>query len=71
MLSQMHGEPVGASFDAWRPGDQPCYVSDIRKAKSKLGWEPLLTKDEGLQRLWDWIADNSEMFKTLEPIKAA
>ena len=35
-------------FDAWRPGDQRVYVSDIRKAKEDLGWEPLVSKKEGL-----------------------
>ena len=45
-------------FDVWRPGDQRVYVSDIRKAKKDLGWKPLVSKKEGLERLLSWLKVN-------------
>jgi len=45
-------------FDAWRPGDQRVYVSDIQKAKKELDWKPAVFKEEGLQRLLSWLKEN-------------
>jgi CDP-paratose 2-epimerase len=39
------------SFDAFRPGDQKIYVSDIRKAQTHLGWTPRVKIEEGLALL--------------------
>jgi CDP-paratose 2-epimerase len=41
------------NFDAFRPGDQKIYVSDIRKAQTQLGWIPHVKIDEGLKLLID------------------
>ena len=54
MLSNLRGERISADFSDWRPGDQPCYVSDIRKAEKVLGWRPQVDRDNGIRRLWDW-----------------
>jgi hypothetical protein len=27
-----------------------------------MGWTPLVSKDEGIRRLWDWVASNPEIF---------
>ncbi|MFA5393533.1 MAG: SDR family NAD(P)-dependent oxidoreductase [Candidatus Ratteibacteria bacterium] len=45
-------------FDAWRPGDQRVYVSDIQKAKEDLGWKPSVFKKEGLEKLLAWLRKN-------------
>ena len=42
-------------FDAWRPGDQRVYISDIRKTKEDLGWKPSVSKKEGLEKLLSWL----------------
>lgn len=54
-LAGLAREKIHASFDAWRPGDQPCYVSDNRKAARDMGWLAEIDKDAGLTRLWDWV----------------
>jgi dTDP-D-glucose 4,6-dehydratase len=46
-------------MDTWRPGDQPVYVSDTRKAASDFGWQPRVSVDEGLRRLWSWAVSLS------------
>jgi CDP-paratose 2-epimerase len=47
----------------WRPGDQRVFISDIAKAKRDLGWEPLVSKEEGLRKLLDWVLDNRELLQ--------
>ena len=71
-------ESVSVEFDDWRPGDQKVYVSDIRKAKEDLGWEPLIGVGVGLSDLRQWVAANRDLFQhtdqlepQLEPIAKA
>lgn len=49
----------------WRPGDQPVYVSDIRKAESVFGWRPNTTCQEGVAKLIAWVQANREMLAEL------
>jgi hypothetical protein len=42
------------SYDAWRPGDQPVYISDTRQATRDFGWQPSTPATVGLQRLLTW-----------------
>src|SRR5690242_19173599 len=37
-LEQYVGHPLEVTLDEWRPGDQPVYVSDTRKAERDFGW---------------------------------
>src|SRR5216683_5498446 len=62
-LQELNAEPVSARFDDWRPGDQPCYVSDIHKAQARFGWRPRVDKENGVRRLWDWAASNLDLFE--------
>jgi CDP-paratose 2-epimerase len=61
-VADLKGEKVPVRYDAWRPGDQPCYISDIRKAKRLLGWEPEIGREAGIRRLWNWVEANEELF---------
>lgn len=60
------GYSVSASFEDWRPGDQLCYVSDIRKAHQELGWAPRVTVEDGIDRLCAWVKENEALF--VQPI---
>jgi CDP-paratose 2-epimerase len=62
MLRKHSGREVIHSFEDWRPGDQPVYISDISKAKQLLAWQPKVDVNDGLQRLHEWVARNIEMF---------
>ena len=46
------------SFDEWRPGDQKVYISNIKKAKEILGWEPEYNVNKGIDALYNWIKEN-------------
>ena len=62
LLANLRGEPVPVRFGGWRPGDQPCYVSDIRKADRHLGWRPEVAKERGIRRLWEWVTSHEGLF---------
>ena len=71
ILSEVSGQPVAAAFEDWRPGDQPCYVSDIRKAREQLGWWPEVKQRTGVGRLWDWVNANIGLFRGLAELEQA
>lgn len=62
LLTELRGSPVPVGFDAWRPGDQKVYVSDIRKAARDMGWVPTVTSEVGVRRLWSWVRANMDLF---------
>ncbi len=62
LLEQLTGHPIPVAYGPWRPGDQRIYVSDIRKAKRLLGWEPRIGVEEGIRRLYEWVVANRELF---------
>lgn len=62
LLAQMRGERIPVSFGKWRPGDQLCYVSDIRKADRLMAWQPQVNKETGVRRLWEWVTANEKLF---------
>jgi len=61
ILERLNGKLPEVGRGDWRPGDQPIYVSDIRKAKRDFGWEPRIGVEEGLARLWSWIGENESV----------
>lgn len=69
-LEQRLGHPLARSFSDWRPGDQPCYVSDITKARAVLGWEPNISTKEGLDQLFEWVQEHHDDFRRLEIVKS-
>ncbi|GAB3938611.1 GDP-mannose 4,6-dehydratase [Mucilaginibacter myungsuensis] len=39
-----------------RQSDQRVYVADISKAQADFGWQPKITKDEGLRKMVGWVS---------------
>jgi CDP-paratose 2-epimerase len=64
-LEELSGEHIPVRFGRWRPGDQSCYLSDIRKADRHMGWRPQVDKKAGIRRLWEWVSSNKRLFRTL------
>ncbi len=62
LLSELAGHPIAVKYGDWRPGDQPVFVSDNGKAGRVLGWTPQVSVKEGIQRLWNWVTANRELF---------
>ncbi|MEM4230366.1 MAG: GDP-mannose 4,6-dehydratase [Candidatus Pacearchaeota archaeon] len=62
ILEKLFRRKIEPEFSDWRPGDQPIYVSNIKKAKRDFGWEPKIRVEEGIRKLFDWASSNKEIF---------
>lgn len=62
ILEKLLGKKIETSWGDWRPGDQPVFISDIHKIKRILGWEPKISAEEGITRLFNWVKQNRELF---------
>ncbi|MBE7557638.1 SDR family oxidoreductase [bacterium] len=60
-LEELLGKPIPRTFADWRPGDQPVYVSDIRKARAELGWAPRVDPRSGVEKLVLWVKENRDL----------
>jgi CDP-paratose 2-epimerase len=64
LIAELRGEDPHLSFEDWRPGDQPWYVSDISAISQAIGWVPATPLRDGVARLHDWL---SEQFGAATP----
>ncbi len=62
MLEDKLKKKIKVNYADWRPGDQKVYVSDISKVQKLLGWKPKVSKEEGIDRLIEWVKENKEIF---------
>lgn len=62
MLNRAFNRKLDCSFEDWRAGDQPVFVSNINKAKSDFGWSPRIAVEQGVHRLINWVRDNEALF---------
>jgi CDP-paratose 2-epimerase len=58
LIERLNGERPDVRFGAWRPGDQRYYVSDTAKMRAATGWAPKVGVEEGVRRLYEWLAEN-------------
>ena len=52
------GYTVDPSRSDTRPGDQPIFVADIRKASTDFGWQPKVGVKDGMDRMHEWLVAN-------------
>jgi len=62
LLTRLAGRALQVQYGDWRPGDQPIYVSDIRKAAQELQWAPKVAPQDGVEKLWKWVNANLALF---------
>lgn len=62
LLEKITGCSISVTYADWRPGDQPVYISDIRKAKQDFDWQPQVSITKGVTWLWQWIQANPFLF---------
>jgi len=55
-IERLHGRRPPVALDAWRTGDQRYYVSDTRAFQDETGWQPRVDADQGIERLFHWLA---------------
>lgn len=65
LVAKLLGKQVKFKRDIsrFRPYDVECLLCNYTKAKEKLGWEPQVSLEEGLQRTIEWIVNNPIRFK--------
>ena len=63
ILEKLLGHEIPVSWESdWRPGDQRIYVSNINKARLDLDWQPKVDVETGIQRMFDWVNSNKNLF---------
>lgn len=63
VIRQMTGKKLKLRSDKERVGDKKYFVSDISKAKRELGWEPKISREEGISMLIEWVKKNKSIFR--------
>lgn len=63
ILNKLFGKKIKVKYSSWRLGDQKVYISDIRKVEKELGWRPKVGVREGIEKLYQWVRRNKELFK--------
>jgi CDP-paratose 2-epimerase len=62
-LETFFRKKLNVTYNDWRPGDQPVFICDIRKAKEDFGWEPAIGISAGIQLLAEWVQSNTGEFE--------
>jgi CDP-paratose 2-epimerase len=62
LLEKYLGRKISVDASGWRPGDQKIYISDIRKARQELDWQPAVKVEDGIRRLVEWVSAHPEYF---------
>jgi CDP-paratose 2-epimerase len=57
-ITMLTGSPPGIAYGPWRVGDQRWYVSNSGKFTEATGWRPKTSVENGIRRLYQWIAVN-------------
>jgi CDP-paratose 2-epimerase len=55
LIQEIAGIAPKVSYDDWRPGDQPWYVSDTAAVEQALGWRAEVSVRDGLASLAEWL----------------
>lgn len=62
MLEKLFAKKIIVPFTKNRPGDQPIFIADIRKAKQDFGWTPKVSVSDGVSMLHKWVVENKKIF---------
>jgi CDP-paratose 2-epimerase len=54
-LATLTGQRPAFERLPWRASDQKVFVADCAKAKGAFGWEPRVSRQEGLARMLEWV----------------
>lgn len=62
LLEKLLGRKIPVARADWRPGDQRVFYADFSKAKRELGWEPKIDLAAGIEKLFNWVQANRDLF---------
>ncbi|HYF12899.1 MAG TPA: NAD-dependent epimerase/dehydratase family protein [Candidatus Paceibacterota bacterium] len=60
IISRLDERKPEVTFEEWRSGDQPWYVSDIRKISRAVNWSPQVGVEKGVAALHRWLYEMRE-----------
>jgi len=63
LLEKLLGQRISVERSDWRPGDQRVFVANIQKAERELGWRPKIGLEAGIEKLFDWVKNNKQLFE--------
>lgn len=63
ILEKLLDRKIKVDRGDWRPGDQKVFYADIRKAERELGWKPKIGVQQGVERLFEWVKENDQVFQ--------
>lgn len=69
MLDDQGEQKLNVSYADWRLGDQKVYISDIRKIKAALGWQPTVSPKEGVHKLIEWVNQEKDFIAHVENLQ--
>jgi len=55
MAERLSGRPMNLSFSDLRLGDQPWFAADHCRFSKMTGWNPVVSPENGVERLWSWL----------------
>jgi CDP-paratose 2-epimerase len=61
LIRELNGGEFVIRFEPWRLADQRYYVSNTAKFRSVSGWRPKVSVREGVRRLCEWLASQSDV----------
>ena len=64
LIGEINGQRPDVRFSDWRVGDQRYYVSDTRKFQATTGWRPKVGVTEGVERLYRWLGESSDLIRS-------
>ncbi|HUH97855.1 MAG TPA: GDP-mannose 4,6-dehydratase [Anaerolineales bacterium] len=62
LLEKLLGHKIEVAHADWRPGDQRVFYADFSRARRELGWEPKIGLQDGIERLFNWVKQNQDLF---------
>ena len=69
ILNYFNLPETSLTFVGDRPGQVECHNSSTEKSKELLGWEPVMSFDEGLKGVIRWYVENSNLWEQEEMMK--
>ena len=63
ILEKLGQKKFKYSLTKWRAADQKIYISDISLAKKTFGWSPIVSPKQGIEKLYNWVSQNSKTVK--------
>lgn len=65
ILEKKLQKKIPVIFAAQRPGDQPIFVCDVRKAHQDFGWAPTISVEQGVDSLLSWVSQEQKKYPSL------